>query len=557
MKTHLNRTKIAAAVSALAAGMALAPAYGMELASNGLGEVAETAYYTVRSGFQTNISIVNTSSDYVVSVKVRFHEAANSRDVRDFNLYLSPNDIWTGTLGMNADGKTPFLRTNDQSCTAPYLMPKGTPNTPANRQAGFVQTGTTSTGGIIKQIDFTNSGYINGPVAQNWDGGSTAINRSQEGYVEIIEMGVALPRSPLNPRASELAAWAVHGAGQNCASLANVWSGGVIEVTGSLASTATNANPRLRLQCNLDVLPTYSTGALASEAAAFQAEFCEPLSVLKVASNLVRVNTGIAMGVPTTMVANFKSRGNAAPVLPYNVVVPAGTENQNQPNAYDIDYQPSLLIPDLTYGEPAVAREVFNGTYRNNFFGNSVDAFSSLLMATEVDNEYRAAASGNPQTAWVLSFPTKAYYVDYDSYGRLNPAPFGEFFTAPSGALNGKSCFQVQLTYFNAEEGSVPTSVPPSPYVPGQNGFCWEAQTMDFSKAGNVFGSQFHYGFALQAGYTQGWAALSFPQAGTLTSVSGTVFRGLPVAGFALSIVPNGTANAPYTTPHAYERSIN
>ena len=49
------------------------------------------------NAFNTYVSVVNTT-DVVKVVKVRFREGKNSREVLDFNLYLSPNDVWTGAV---------------------------------------------------------------------------------------------------------------------------------------------------------------------------------------------------------------------------------------------------------------------------------------------------------------------------------------------------------------------------------------------------------------------------------------------------------------------------
>ncbi|MBV5276233.1 MAG: hypothetical protein JZU52_22220, partial [Lamprocystis purpurea] len=89
MSFNFSRTRTAAAVSAaLLASLAVSPVSAMSISDNGLGDVGISAYYSVRQNYQTNISLVNTSDTYVVAVKLRFHEAANSGDARDFNIYL-------------------------------------------------------------------------------------------------------------------------------------------------------------------------------------------------------------------------------------------------------------------------------------------------------------------------------------------------------------------------------------------------------------------------------------------------------------------------------------
>ena len=40
-------------------------------------------------------------------MKIRWREAFNSREVRDFNVILSPYDVWTGVVTSTPDGSGP------------------------------------------------------------------------------------------------------------------------------------------------------------------------------------------------------------------------------------------------------------------------------------------------------------------------------------------------------------------------------------------------------------------------------------------------------------------
>jgi hypothetical protein len=62
-----------------------------------LGDVLIFPYYTVRDGFQTTLTFVNTSDNFL-AVKFRFMEGYNSRDVLDFNVVMSPYDVYTGVV---------------------------------------------------------------------------------------------------------------------------------------------------------------------------------------------------------------------------------------------------------------------------------------------------------------------------------------------------------------------------------------------------------------------------------------------------------------------------
>ena len=121
--------------------------------NDGFGQVALLPYYNVNNNIITNINITNTTNLFKV-VKVRFHEPRISAKVFDANLYLSPHDVWNGTIRLNPATGVPNLITEDESCTLPEK---------SQLQAG---------------IDFTN---IYDAVTND---------DMTEGYIEIIEMGV-------------------------------------------------------------------------------------------------------------------------------------------------------------------------------------------------------------------------------------------------------------------------------------------------------------------------------------------------------------------------------
>ncbi len=131
---------------------------------SGLGEALVYPYYTVNSDpvgnpFNTLISIVNTTSTVKI-VKFRFHEGKASKEVLDFNVYLSPNDMWTAAvIPAGTDASTPaHLLTSDKSCTNPVI--------PAAGQ------------------DFLNYDYS----GANADPLAATLDRTREGYLEVFEM---------------------------------------------------------------------------------------------------------------------------------------------------------------------------------------------------------------------------------------------------------------------------------------------------------------------------------------------------------------------------------
>ncbi|MBS0486276.1 MAG: hypothetical protein JSS13_02955, partial [Proteobacteria bacterium] len=95
----MNRNSLTTAVVAGIAGVVgiANMANAVNLNPDGLGQTLLYPYYTVNAGQQTLLSVVNTTGN-AKAVKVRFLEGYNSREVLDFNLFLSKYDVWTATV---------------------------------------------------------------------------------------------------------------------------------------------------------------------------------------------------------------------------------------------------------------------------------------------------------------------------------------------------------------------------------------------------------------------------------------------------------------------------
>lgn len=164
----MKRNTLTAAVFAGLTGVAgmVSVSHAVNLNPDGLGQVLLYPYYTARGGNDTLISVVNTTTA-VKAVKVRFIEALNSREVLDFNLYLSPFDVWTAAVTATDAGGAQMI-TTDNSCTVPYFVGA-------------------SADGVGRQnfLDFFYTGSA-------FDGGPSGIERTASGYFEMIEMGTLI-----------------------------------------------------------------------------------------------------------------------------------------------------------------------------------------------------------------------------------------------------------------------------------------------------------------------------------------------------------------------------
>ena len=187
MKKNSLTTAILAGVAGVA-GLA-GVAHAVNLNPDGLGQVLIYPYYTVNGGNSTVVTVVNTT-DAVKAVKVRFVEALNSAEVLDFNLYLSPYDVWAANVVAAGNGAA--LRVSDTSCTVPNIVD----------------------GQAFLTYEFTQ----NSPDAL----ASLGVPRTRQGHLEIIEMGVVTDPY-LAAAATHLAAT---GAPADCGELQAAWDGG-------------------------------------------------------------------------------------------------------------------------------------------------------------------------------------------------------------------------------------------------------------------------------------------------------------------------------------------
>ncbi len=86
-------------------------------AYNVRGDAAIVPYYTTVGTFVTGVHIVNTTAA-TQAVKVRLRRATDSADALDFNVVMSPADVWAGAIHADASGSV-IVSTSDTSCTVP------------------------------------------------------------------------------------------------------------------------------------------------------------------------------------------------------------------------------------------------------------------------------------------------------------------------------------------------------------------------------------------------------------------------------------------------------
>jgi len=153
MKKSTLALSIAAAIGSF--GLAGTASAAMEVNTNGVGHQLVFPYFTAQGDNATLLNITNTDTVNGKLVKVRFRGAANSDDLFDFQVLLSPGDVWTAAVSKDATTGLAKLATTDKSCTLP---------------ASVNMTFSTS------RLD---------PSASD----DAKANGTREGYVEVINMG--------------------------------------------------------------------------------------------------------------------------------------------------------------------------------------------------------------------------------------------------------------------------------------------------------------------------------------------------------------------------------
>jgi hypothetical protein len=164
MRTHKKVSLYTALLGAGALGAAGA-AQAVYLSPDGRGDVLIYPYYTTRAdslgnAYTTLLSVVNPTQ-LAKAVKVRFLEGKHGRSVEDFNLFLAPFDVWTAAILPDLTGGGARIGTLDASCTLPPFS--------ASATAPFVS--------------FSNAAYS----GTSDDGAGATLDRTNEGYFEIIE----------------------------------------------------------------------------------------------------------------------------------------------------------------------------------------------------------------------------------------------------------------------------------------------------------------------------------------------------------------------------------
>lgn len=530
MKKNSLTTAVVAGIAGVA-GLANV-SNAVNLNPDGLGQVLIYPYYTVNEGLSTLISVVNTTND-VKAVKVRFLEGRNSQEVLDFNLYMSPFDVWTGSVqeGEPTPGSDlepgAILKTSDTSCTVPAI--------PEDGKA------------------FVNFQY----ASNNDDGGPYGLDRTREGHLEIIEMGRVVDSGDVSPTA-----------GASVEAVDPIPGDTAATVKLATAATHITLDDGTRAPANCDALRAAWNGGVW-ETSAGDADIDEPNGGLFGGASIVDVVGGSNLSYNADAIDGFFT------VVDANLHADPGT----------ID--PTLAAAQTDALGAAQARVFDNGTLITlDYISGNPDAVSAVFMHDAIFNEYVTSADIGASSEWVVTFPTKLLHLQLAEGvtpgGRL---PFtaedqdedndGDVVLAYVAGVG--ACEPIDIDFYDREEdtaGNIPPELifsPPPPGVsaPGLN-LCYEAQVVTFNQPtageGNdpsaVLGSAYPRNINLcrvfnadgscsSAGaFTEGWIRMELGDGDNFLDAedNGTGFFsrafGLPVTGFWAASYVNANVSA-------------
>ena len=372
------------------------------------GDAAIVPYYTVNNGFNTGVHIINTTESTQV-VKVRLRRGADSKDALDFNVILSPQDEWTGSVQAGGDTGVQVV-TGDTSCTAPAF-----------------------TDGVAQMP-------------------STFAEGATEGYIEII--GMAQTSSETQPIA--VAAKHAKGVPADCdavrANFFRVNADDATDGTTNLGRVINNGVHRSNLTSNgacSDV--TASVTGCTTDASAVAANASSYVdtddNALKVSFMVTDSDGGLEFGDNAVMIDGFSGH----PMMTNQQALSFGTDGKLNYDALNFE------LPNLAQGALDTSRggdaDITDGTMFNNL--------RKKLDADSLINDWASfeTADATVATDWVVTLPGQYTMVDpicsmYDSYAEAQTACTSTALST-AAAVAGRDRNELPLTLASNATGSV------------------------------------------------------------------------------------------------------
>ena len=492
--------------------------------NGGVGHIMFTPYFSTANGNTTLLSIVNTDKTYGKAVKVRFRGAANSDDILDFTVLMSPGDVWTASVEQGSDGISRLV-SPDSTCVLPWQL-------------------TGKEGNDNKFRTFR--------LDQKLSAAALA-EHTQEGYVEYLNMADILPNSAVFKAIKHVNNVAP------CTESVMAMLMSTDPVTSADASGLAGADGVLRyglssptgnLFGNWSIFNNNNITSYGGGHATVQAVVDAAASPLVNGAGRLFFSPQSDEAAPAAMLTVPATANTADPLLTSGVL-----------KGLWLDL-PDLSTPYVTTDASAAVR---------------ADNLSAALGSSGVMNEFVATVPGAGvpfATDWVFSQPTRRYHaaVGYTGAGNSmtsNTAVYragSTYYTAENMLMSHNRtsvkgtnvgsflCTDGTFSGFNREEGNAVGDLSPAPSF----GICGEVATLTFNNApSTVLNASLtnrlvtvKQGLANRVTVEAGWATA------TLNAPTANAAKVMPVVGYSATSFANGQTKGNFgdAIAHRYKR---
>jgi|GEM_PF-1521831 len=381
-------SKIAAAVVTVGA---IGSAQAVTVNPDRTGQVLILPYYNVNNNFVTNFEIVNTKDEYKI-IKVRLREGGNSQDVLDFNIYMSPFDVWKGVIRhverTDSEGNT-VIRANltsaDNSCTLPAsdasLTINGVPGMKLNSSGWDMN---------VLYPDVTDAD-------------------AREGYIEIIEVGTIDPNTYVDmdgdgatngnndQKLTDGIKHGTDGKPADCSVIAKAWTNGT--TNGASASGAAVNNWGSYAPDSVNYVGDSDADAALDA----------PGGGLYAFEVLLNASSGSAFVADATAIDHYSTKSqHYRPGDPVNFLLPSLASGDVQTTLVPVAASDSAAILNWPLTIDATLNDGDSNTPRS---GVNPLPIAHVLQAKAVMNSYFIKPEFDGATEAVLTFPMKKHGI--------------------------------------------------------------------------------------------------------------------------------------------------
>ena len=532
MKKNVLALSIATLIGGL--GFAGAASAALSVSESGAGNILLVPYYSAQEGNLSVFHLTNTDTINGKAVKVRFRGAANSDVVLDFQVFMSPGDVWTGIVSQNPATGLANLLTVDNTCTLPALPAAGkdfvtdrltradwtAADKAAQTREGYVE--------ILNMADIpATANGTNGlfKATKHVNGKAPCTTAVLDATADLRRTGAAsIPAS--SATASNITDAADHYQGNDAY---------VLKVDGKRNTTADLVAPTGGLTgqwyiMNLEQNTTFS-GVMPAVKAVGDVAPLPVTRVLNVFSPQLEEPAQLATADPLMV--------GATPII--------------KPQMYDVpDLSTAYVgtgVGDVLLPAQAVAQ---------------AKALTNLLKNNTVINQYATDVELDAKTDWVFSMPTRRYTsaADYTKkptetgYRVIDTTTPGVtdnlFSTLANSSVDSKGQICVKSAdskFWDREEQSVGKGPVFSPGTQTSYSLCGEVGVLAFQEGTSALGASLTRQ-TVKAPYVNGWGSVTFgTNAATAVPVLGASFMKLTNLKIGNGIV----ANYGVTWAHTYK----